>query len=425
MNEKVSVIKAVKTATFKLHNPSRRKRAMLDYALLHNHLAYSKALNAAQTLIEELVREELEKREKLIWRKNVMRLVFLLFVILMFSAYSANANEKSLNFRLGVIQSKIETNFRKFNYTKNKIPMELKNDKKYDFSRIMEDKKNIAFLFYDGQKLTHEKYNYTADQRTPLFLYSITKSFTGLLLIHSICEKGIADLDVKMGDLSNRLKGTDYANVTIRNALKMQSGVGRKFFKTLQVPMFMSFLKKEKNPLDWLGEVKQDSPQGQNFWYNANDTNSLGILLEDITRESIATKFGKLFIKDDNFNNDIYWQYSKDEESIGAYGLMASGQDVIRLGSRFMEILDTNKCVSNTYETMMSGDQSKGNYGFQIWVHHSQRDNSLKRFFGEGYGGQYLLMDRIDKSVGFIYSINKNYEHSRVVDEFYRQKYSK
>jgi IS605 OrfB family transposase len=64
MNEKVSVVKAVKTATFKLHNPSRRKRAMLDYALIHNHLAYSKALNATQPLIEELVREELEKREK-------------------------------------------------------------------------------------------------------------------------------------------------------------------------------------------------------------------------------------------------------------------------------------------------------------------------------------------------------------------------
>ncbi len=352
-----------------------------------------------------------------------MRSVFLFFVMFVFYAYSANANEKSLNFRLGIIQSKTDTNFRKFNFTKNKTRIELENNKKYDFSKIIADKNNIAFLFYDGQKLTYEKYNYTADQHTPLFLYSITKSFTGLLLIHSLCEKGLIDLDVEMGDLSNRLQGTVYEKVTIRNALKMQSGVGRNFFKKLQLPMFMSFLKREKTPLDWLGEVKQDSLQGQNFWYNANDTNSLGILIEDLTRESIATNFSKVFVKDEKFNDDLFWQYSKDGENIGAYGLMASGQDVIRLGSQFMEILDTNKCVSDTYETMMFGDKSKGNYGFQVWVHHSQKGNDDGRFFGEGYGGQYLLMDMADRSVGFIYSVNKKYEFGRVVDEFYKQKY--
>ena len=37
---------ALKTAVFKLHNPSRRKRAMLDHALPHNHLAYNKALKS-------------------------------------------------------------------------------------------------------------------------------------------------------------------------------------------------------------------------------------------------------------------------------------------------------------------------------------------------------------------------------------------
>jgi hypothetical protein len=41
---------ALKTAVFKLHNPSRRKRAMLDHALLHNHLAYNKALKSLARL---------------------------------------------------------------------------------------------------------------------------------------------------------------------------------------------------------------------------------------------------------------------------------------------------------------------------------------------------------------------------------------
>ena len=60
---KVKTITAVKTATFKLHNPSKRKRAMLEYALYQNHKAYTKALNHIQPLIEQLVADELSKRE--------------------------------------------------------------------------------------------------------------------------------------------------------------------------------------------------------------------------------------------------------------------------------------------------------------------------------------------------------------------------
>jgi IS605 OrfB family transposase len=57
-----SVITAVKTAVFKLHNPSRRKRAMLDHALLHNHLAYSKVLNSLAPTLKSLVAEERQCR---------------------------------------------------------------------------------------------------------------------------------------------------------------------------------------------------------------------------------------------------------------------------------------------------------------------------------------------------------------------------
>jgi len=55
-------VTAVKTAVFKLHNPTKRKRAMLDHALLHNHLAYTKALKTAIPLVQTLVETELQSR---------------------------------------------------------------------------------------------------------------------------------------------------------------------------------------------------------------------------------------------------------------------------------------------------------------------------------------------------------------------------
>jgi len=58
----LQTITAVKTAVFKIHNPSKRKQAMLNYALLQNHLAYTKALKKHDSLIKSLVDDELKLR---------------------------------------------------------------------------------------------------------------------------------------------------------------------------------------------------------------------------------------------------------------------------------------------------------------------------------------------------------------------------
>ena len=47
--------------------------------------------------------------------------------------------------------------------------------------------------------------------------------------------------------------------------------------------MFISFLRLEKTPLDWIKGISDKKPEGQHFWYNANDTNAVGVLLEDLS----------------------------------------------------------------------------------------------------------------------------------------------
>ncbi|MEX2647386.1 MAG: transposase [Alphaproteobacteria bacterium] len=49
---------AYKTAVFRIHDPSRRKRAMLDYALRRAHLAYSRALATIGPKVEAWATEE-------------------------------------------------------------------------------------------------------------------------------------------------------------------------------------------------------------------------------------------------------------------------------------------------------------------------------------------------------------------------------
>ena len=61
-SQDLKTVTAVKTAVFKLHNPTQRKRAMLDDALMRNHLAYTKALDAVMPLVKTLVETELQSR---------------------------------------------------------------------------------------------------------------------------------------------------------------------------------------------------------------------------------------------------------------------------------------------------------------------------------------------------------------------------
>ena len=57
------VMRVYKTAVFKIHKPSRHKRAMLDDALRRNHLAYTKALRILTVKIETYAAQEKRVRD--------------------------------------------------------------------------------------------------------------------------------------------------------------------------------------------------------------------------------------------------------------------------------------------------------------------------------------------------------------------------
>ena len=351
-------------------------------------------------------------------------LIILVCVSVSFFAFSSsiNANEKILQFRLGGIQSKIGTNFAELIAPKNQRPIFPNVDKKFqkNFSEITSHRNNIAFLFFDGEKLAAEKYNHNADSSTPLFLYSITKSVTGLMLLQEICQRSDITLDDTIGLYSDRLEETVYGEVSIRNALKMQSGVGEDFFKNTQKQMFISFLRLEKTPLDWIKGIADKKPEGQHFWYNANDTNAVGVLLEDLSGKSIVDNFSEKFVHLSRVSSSVYWQQAKNGEAIGAYGLMATPRDAISLAVKYLEILDTNKCVESHFNQMFKADKSDGKYGFQVWRHQTIETSDTSKFYMAGHGGQYLIMNRNSGSVAFIYSVFRDYSSKPVIDIFYK-----
>ena len=363
----------------------------------------------------QISHDEIDAKKCLFW---LLGISLNLFVFIS----SAGADEKLLKMRLGGFQSKIETNFAEINSPNNQQPIVLGLDEKVqsNFKTISNNKNNIAFLYFDGEKLAAEKYNYTAEAITPLYLYSITKSFTGMMLLQEICKSANISLNDKIGQHSARLEKTVYGDVSIRNVLKMQSGVGKDFFKKTQIKMFLSFLNREKTPLDWINGIADKKPEGQNFWYNANDTNAIGVLLEDLSGQSIVDNFAEKFVYPSNVSSTVYWQQARGGETIGAYGLMARPRDAVSLAIQYLAVLDTEECVEAHFNKMFEADKSRGIYGFQIRRHQTLAKESINKLYMAGHGGQYLILDRDTGSVAFIYSVFGDYSSKPVIDTFYK-----
>ena len=342
---------------------------------------------------------------------------YLIFCVL--SVGNVQANDRILNFRLQYLPNHIERHFAVVSpATKPAEHSLLQNSQEIAsaYQAIHEDPMNIALLVSRGGSLQFEKYNHGASRKTPLFVYSVTKSFVAMMLLERLCEAGISNLDQPMGVHSERLRGTFYEDVTIRNALNMQSGWGKTFFKTTQIPMFQSFMRREKTRLDWIKEMGAgEAKQGAHFWYNANDTNALSILLEDLNGRSLVANFKSLFTDKIKLEEPVYWLKTGDEQHNGAASLMASARDLIALAGVFQQKLTQSQCVRDLFAQIHDNNASNGKYGYQTWLFDSAKDRTLpRRFAMMGNGGQYIAFDLDHDQITFVYSIQPKYKQGEI-----------
>ena len=100
-----------------------------------------------------------------------------------------------------------------------------KTTKKDDpaLNKIFADKFNLAAIVTKGDEIIYERYNSKKgiDSHFPLMGMSMSKTAAGALL----CYGRLKSLDDKAGDYSSFLKTTFCRDVSVRNILRMNSGV--------------------------------------------------------------------------------------------------------------------------------------------------------------------------------------------------------
>lgn len=317
-----------------------------------------------------------------------------------------------MDFRLNRVQSEFLGKFDRIAKAKNvkKLKENLYlNDELKKYSKIFEDRNNLAFLLYkDGALRVKE---YAAGVEKPLFVYSVTKSFVGLTAIAVACQKSIGLQDA-LGKHSKSLENTAYSTVTLHNALKMQSGVPRKSNMVKEFEEIFSGKESTKSIREIVS--KNAKTQGRRFDYNGADTDALIQFIEDVTGKKFHSIFTRYFIKKAGTKNNVYWLSDLDKQAVGRFGLMATPEDLIRLSIAYIDLINDNECIRNNFDQMTNSDKSGGKYGYQTWLPPKKyvTGKNTDRVVFKGFGGQRIFIERSSKTVGFVYSIDEKYRNN-------------
>jgi CubicO group peptidase (beta-lactamase class C family) len=161
-------------------------------------------------------------------------------------------------------------------------------DKAMSLGDALEATSTNALVVVKGGKIVHETYRNGSDATTRLLTFSVAKSYVSTLIGLALSDGAIKSLDDKVTDYLPDLKGSGYERSTIRDLLRMRSGVD--WLEMYQFGSDTQLTKVHDNSLvayryRWCDYAAKESKPGPNapnavFNYATLDTSVLGCILE-------------------------------------------------------------------------------------------------------------------------------------------------
>jgi CubicO group peptidase (beta-lactamase class C family) len=197
----------------------------------------------------------------------------------------------------------------------------------------IEQQSVAGLLVIKDGAIVYERYRLGNDRASRWISYSVAKSVTSLLVGAAIQDGFISSVDEKVTDYLPRLKGSAYDQASIRDVLRMASGVA--WDETYDDPASdVNQASWETLALyDYLRAKPRNGTPGQVFNYNTAETNLVGTLLRAAVGNNLATYLAEKIWRPFGMESDAYWQLS--EPGGGEFGgccINATLRDYGRLG---------------------------------------------------------------------------------------------
>ena len=289
-----------------------------------------------------------------------------------------------------------------------------------DIERFLEHQRITGLLIIKDGRVLVERYQYGRKASDRFVSHSIAKSIVSLAVGFALAEGKIASLDDKVAKYVTELGGVPYGDASIRNTLRMSSGV--KFNEVYDgkddLARFAGLRRAQGSIAALRGFTIQETAAGSRFKYASSETVVLGTLIRAVTGETISRYLTTRLWQPMGAESDATWIKGADGLETASGSFNAVLRDYGRLGMLLADDgkVDGTQILPAAYllEATDWHRQPEAfaprratpyfGYGYQFWTYPGER----RRFALLGVYGQSIFVDPGLKLVMVITAAAKN-----------------
>lgn len=258
-----------------------------------------------------------------------------------------------------------------------------------DIDGFMEANQAAAMIVLVHGRIVAERYRMGNMPGSRWVMFSVSKSVTSTLLGAALRDGAIRSLDDPVTRYLPELAGPAWNGVTIRQTLRMSSGIDLHDAYETNEPQGLGLAYTDPDkpaPLQYSAGLPRAAAPGTRFSYSGANTYVLGRIISKATGRSLSAYLSEKIWAPMGMEDDAYWRLDRDGYEVAQGGLSATLRDMARFGLLALH---------------------GGRIGSQhvvppTWFHDATdpagpdfiRPGAIKDFDGMGYGYQWWTMPR-------------------------------
>jgi CubicO group peptidase (beta-lactamase class C family) len=285
--------------------------------------------------------------------------------------------------------------------------------KRRDFATFLADQHVDGLVLWSDGRIRQEVYRNGQTARDRHMMFSVTKSFTGLLA-EMLIEEGSIDETRFVSAYIPELRDSAWGDATVRNLLDMEVGIDfrevyddpdsdiSRFAYAAGMRPAPPGVKAYASLYEYLPKLRKKGEHGQDFHYVTANSEVLGWLIERVTGQPIAELFGERLYRRVGAERDAFYTNDPHGKAIAGGGLNATARDMLRLalvvandgvfgGEQIVPAAVVRRIVAGgTPRPGLFGNEGGGrdnSYKSQWYIHHPSRT-----LHADGIHGQLILI---------------------------------
>ena len=290
----------------------------------------------------------------------------------------------------------------------------------FTFDDFLAHQRVTGFLLIKDGEILVERYQYNRNSKNRFVSHSMAKSIVSLAIGMALTEKKIAALDDTVAKYVPKLAGNPYGETTIRNMLRMASGVPfTEVYDGNDDLAKFNRIRLTQDTITALREFKtRETEQGTRFHYASNQTVVLTLVLQAVTGTPLSEYLTPRLWQPMGAEDDATWVRTKDGTETGSGNFNAILRDYGRLGILLANdgeaggrqivpreyLLDATDWHRQPDAFRPKNATGYFGYGYQYWLFPGEK----RRFALLGVYGQSIFVDPELKLVMVVTAAAKN-----------------